>query len=315
MTIHDEDPKQPIQESPLHGYIEQQRAYFKEKFAESPEVLPAIETTISFLEKGDAQYHAEVGYHGPKHILSIARFMEQTVSSPNFQKVIERFSEQNEKASFRKCAVIAAILHDIGYYQTDPDFGTRKIGHEDRSEQFIKDNKSELGLEDFEVALICQMMEGTKLTVPLVNVNEAINLGEVGKSLLGAYDIFAADDEYLRNVGIGLFGEFHDDAAKVRAVIAENLELEVRGRDELTRMPDKTKGSEQIKGTAWFLENRAAARITDTGLATIVADNGQVAVASTLFPSEICKRSQSNFQAIFDYQNKGTIPDEVSNIE
>jgi prophage maintenance system killer protein len=95
----------------------------------------------------------KVTYHGPVHAGDLLEFIDAVIpQTPLFK----------DGKGILVLARIAAYLHDVGYYLPAPAGGFSSAGHEDRSKEFVRQNREGLGLSEAECAAVCLMIELTR---------------------------------------------------------------------------------------------------------------------------------------------------------
>lgn len=295
------------------GYLEETRAVFNQIFSSEPAIQRTINAALNELElleqeereKGES---AEILYHGIEHVLGMARsalksllYLDGKVERDlplEKEEARELKLLQEELTKLEKILVVAAILHDAGYYEKDPEFKAMRVDHETRSEQFIDEKIQELGLTTEEARAVKAIIEGTRFKTPLVNIHEILNhessvqipaqycniLGIaggavseasprvkailIGASMLGALDVLGADRHYIRNVAFGLFREFVLD--KVALVNYLNLGGEAvdkkTAEEEKNKIPLQPNPRVQVDKTDAFIRFVAIPRATSSGL-------------------------------------------------
>jgi len=217
-------------------YIGSSRAFFADRFAGDQEAQESITRAIDFLVVEDDKHHQEVSYHNPDHALSMAR--GAIAALDNIEK-----QRPDIPLPPDKLMATATILHDMGYYSRDPEFGTMRVDHETRSQNYLDERVADLKLSDDELRSAKIMIEGTRFTTPLLNVEDIANPAEtevptesqadilsrygidkqsfselddqeraalLGASVMGVLDILGTDHNYLTGV-VELQKEFKVD--------------------------------------------------------------------------------------------------------
>ena len=231
-------------------YIANSRDFMAERFKDDQEARKSVDKAIDLLAVADEKHHQEVGYHNPDHILSMARNSLIALDNIRAARPEIAFPE-----GFDKIMTLATILHDMGYYSRDPQFGTMKVDHETRSQEYIVEHAVKLGLSEEEIRSAQIMMEGTRFATSLLHINDIYNpedtklssseqseilsqykigkksLAELddgeraallGASIIGVLDVIGANDTYLARV-IKLQEEFATDKKILRGYLEKTM--------------------------------------------------------------------------------------------
>ena len=99
-----------------------------------------------------------VKYHGRLHAEALADFAQSAARRAQ-SKGLVNFS------SFAELVVIAAWLHDAGYY-LEGEYGTLSVEHEELSQYYVIQHSRDLDLDSKGVQLVNYMIEGTNIAVP-----------------------------------------------------------------------------------------------------------------------------------------------------
>ncbi len=239
----------------------------------------SIKKSFELFARADVQdkkkENPEVTYHDAEHVISEARNGLEALRNVSKETGIEI------PKNMEKIITVAALMHDMGYYEKDPNFGTNKIDHETRSQRFVEDHADELGLSPDEVKVAKIIIEGTRFATPLFNVRDLENPDQsrltaeqqksmllkygiekdslaslddneraalAGASILGTLDVMGADEDYIKHVAEGLQKEFSADKAILRGILAESG-VDAKALDNVSFIKDfgeKMKKIEQV---------------------------------------------------------------------
>ncbi|MDD5614423.1 MAG: hypothetical protein PHQ54_05070 [Candidatus Omnitrophica bacterium] len=137
-----------------------------------------------------------VKYHGRMHAETLAEFAQAVASR------IQSRGMANAP-DFVELVVIAAWLHDAGYY-LEGEYGTLSISHEELSQYYVARHSRELGLDSKSVQMVNYMIKGTDLAVPADII--MIRHGVIEKLIEG--EKLDDLDIVIKEELIGLFSEF-----------------------------------------------------------------------------------------------------------
>ena len=304
-------------------YINETRDFFAKEFENNPEALESVNLAVNYIEKADAE-HPEVKYHNSDHVLSMAR---------NAVESVDKIAKQTDISipdNMKKLIALAGILHDTGYYEKDPKFGTMKIDHETRSQNFIADRADKLNLAEENVRHIQTMIEGTRFSTGLKNIEDIKQISDederaaqLGASILGTLDVLGTDHNYLQNVSEGLQPEFEADKKLLQTKLQEQG---IKGADaiktaaeqgnmaaqEYQKIPVAPTGPDQVKNTKFFYDFAVPARLAKTGL--IEVEDGKFVPEKSLLSEKAVLQARKNQDTIYDYFEKGKVPEEIKAI-
>ncbi len=280
----------------LQEDIEQIRESILSYFSGEEEVL--IERTLSIIEELDKE-HPEVSYHNRHHSFSMARY-----ALDGWQNIInneDNILTNKQREIARKIITIIAIgviLHDLGYYESDPVLGMMKFNHEERGIEKIKEMSQELGLSNDEINVISIIIRGTILKNKLPSIEDiwgktsltkeeqTLLLDSLGikkdifdelndqervvllaTSLVGVLDVIGTDSDLLSGK-YGLKKEFDIDRKHLELLIEEgDANLLATAEAELKKIPQIEEGEEGAKKDArGFMKFVALPRASQTGL-------------------------------------------------
>lgn len=158
-------------------------------------------------------------YHNLQHttdaFIAMARLIHGAVVEGN------SFSEKNVEL-----ALIATILHDVGYIQQEGDVGSGAKytqNHIDRSADFLSDHLRAKGFDEFAIADGRDMLACTGFTVRIQDIRFRSFESRILGMMLGSADLLGqmADRAYLEKISL-LYREFKE--AKIPG-IAEEIDL------------------------------------------------------------------------------------------
>lgn len=165
-----------------------------------------------------------------------------------------KFSKDKETL---KMMAIAILLHDSGYFLNEEhiDFGTMKIGHEEKSIGLVRKLilNHELRLDYGEMAEVNRMVHSTIMSKPLEvgSLNDPV---EVAAMIISSVDILGTGKDYIESIP-GLYLEFKSDFETLNKLLKKK---DVRGifrariRREIDKIPLKSGPIEQIANTKNF---------------------------------------------------------------
>ena len=165
------------------------------------EPVRKIYDVVERLYNGDFPgYRAcNTGYHDLRHALETFLAMSRLIHGA----VLDGESIDERQII---TALIAAILHDVGYIQEESDTqGTgakHKLNHEQRSIEFLNRHGFEFGLCADEIADGCMMIMCTDINIDLKTITFPSPAVELLGKLLGAADLMAqlSEKEYLEKL-------------------------------------------------------------------------------------------------------------------
>lgn len=294
-------------------YIKRSQTELMEQFEDLSD-KESVKKSFELFAKADVQdkkkESPEVTYHDAEHVMSEAKNGLEGLRNVSKETGIEI------PKNMEKTITVAAMMHDMGYYEKDPNFGTNKIDHETRSQQFVEDHAEELGLSPDEVKATKIMIEGTRFATPLFNVRdledpsqtelkaeeqkdmlskyglEKDSLADLdtneraaltGASILGTLDVMGGDDDYIKFVAEGLQKEFSEDKAALRSILEESG-VDSKALDDTRAIQDFGEKMKKISEIVDQSEQNAQAAGKEFGrdrIETAVSEYNKIPAAQT----------------------------------
>ncbi len=194
-----------------------------------------------------------VSYHGLEHDSEVLKYSLGNFVQFNGGKFADDFETLEKIAT-------ASLFHDTGYYldSKDVDFGTMKVGHERKSNNFFEglvldDKEFPLSREDKGYVDIMKMINTTIVSGPL-KVGDLENAVNVGVMMVGAADVLYAGKNSLSSVP-GLYLEFKRDYDILKSLGGMD--------DEMKNIPVADSVVGQIIGTKGFFDFVDNVRLKD----------------------------------------------------
>lgn len=169
-------------------------------------------------EKGEYNRAADVNWHDFTHVgkntLETLKAMLANIPEP-------------ERDVYLKAALltaIAGICHDVGYYKSDNSFGTMKIGHEQRSKEFVLGYEEKLDITNpQDKVLISLIISATEAFVTPEKWNELSEMIESGD--MQAVKTKIAEIARFSEINKNITQDFYDEKRGLKENVILDLDL------------------------------------------------------------------------------------------